>query len=1129
MVISQQLLLLVVLGAFVLGGTVWMAILRGRVRQHAGTMREWLRREAALRKEFFDLFEYSTDALFTHDLDTRITASNRAAELLTGFARDEMLTKKLSDLLTPDSFQRATEMLHLKLQGHPRTTYELELVAKDGRRIPVEVSTRLIEKEGKVVGIQGAARDIGERKRAEEALRLEEARLEALLKLSQMSESSPQQIADFALEQGILLTKSRYGLLALSDGDGSGLTVRSYSQATVAECALGEKERLHCLPNVGLWGEAVRQHRPIIVNDYAAANPLKKGCPEGHIEILRFLCIPVFEHENVVAVVGVANKDDAYDEPDVRQLTLLMDGVWKLIRQKRADEALRSSEQRYRLLFQRNMAGVFRTTLDGRFIDCNDSLAHILGFSSPAELLPYPVEKLYGDPGGREVFLSQLKKHKALTSYEFRLRRKDGSYIWGLQNSSLIENDNGTAPEIEGTLVDITERKRGEEEWRRAKEAAEAANRAKSEFLANMSHEVRTPLNGVMGMTDLALKTDLSPEQREYLHAIKSSAGSLLTVINDILDFSKIEARKLDLDSVEFHLLDTLGGALKSLAFHAQQKGLELFLEASPGVPDILQGDPGRLRQVILNLLGNAIKFTDQGEVVLAVQKETEGPGNLCLHFSVRDTGIGIPREKYQVVFEPFAQADGSSKRRFGGTGLGLTICARLVEMMGGKIWLESEVGNGSTFHFTAHFRSPAPPREKAPPPNLHGLPVLVVDDNPTGLRILGSLLRQWNAQPTLCGSGEEALLLLARAKQQHRPFGLAVLEARLPDPDGFAVAARIRNDPELAKATVMLLSSASQSVDIAHCQEAGVATHLTKPVLARELREAILRATRTAQEQTAEAIAPEVVSPPKATRKLRILLVEDNEVNRTLVTRLLAMQGHNVVEARNGREAVAAVQHSPQAAYDLILMDVQMPDMDGFETTAAIRAHQSITGGRVPIVALTAHAMKGDRERCLAAGMDGYLSKPIQVRDLLDLTREYEARPVQALEVSHPQVPQEGRPPGDAEPADWSALLDRLGGDAQLLSELIEIYLSESPSLLAAAQRALHEMNGRELARFAHSIKGAAGNFLARATVETAEQLEAFAEQEDFPRARVALSTLGQQMERLERALNSLRGAAAT
>jgi len=1000
---SRKLWLLAVIGAFVLGGIVWAAILKKRVRQHTATMRELLRREAALRRRFVDLFESSSDAIYTHDLDYTITSWNRAAELLTGYTRDEILTKKISHLLTPESFERAAEMTKLKLQGQASTTYEIDLLAKDGRRIPVEVSTRLIDEEGKVVEVQGAARDISERKKAQ--------------------------------------------------------------------------------------------------------------------------------------------------------------------------EALRCSEQRHRLLFQRNMAGVVRGTLDGRIIDCNQSFAQILGYSSPAEVLQHTAQELYGDSGGRDALLARLKEHKAVTFYELCLRRKDGSRVWVLENSNLVESNNGAPPEIEGTLIDITERKRAEEEWRQAKEAAEAANRAKSEFLANVSHEIRTPLNGVVGMTELALETILSPEQREYLEAIKSSAASLLSVINDLLDFSKIEARKLELDSVEFRLPDTLGEALKPLAIIAQQKGLEVCLDISSTVPEVLQGDPERLRQVIVNLVGNATKFTEQGEIVLAVERQSGDLGNLCLHFSVRDTGIGIPPEKQQMIFEPFAQADGSIKRKFSGTGLGLTICARLVEMMGGKIWLESEEGKGSTFHFTACFRPASPRRDDAPSSNLHGQPILVVDDNLTCQRILGSLLRQWNAQPVLCGSAREAFLALDQAKQRRTPFAVALLDASLPEPDGLAVVERIRDDPEQVKATVLLLSGSSQGPDLAQCTHLGAPACLKKPVLAQELLEAVRRASDSPQEGTEEATVPDAASLPKADRKLQILLVEDNDVNRTLMTRLLGKRGHTVVAVRNGREAVVAVQHAPRGVFDLILMDVQMPDMDGFETAAAIRAHERLVGGRVPIVAVTAHAMRGDRERCLAAGMDGYLSKPIQIQELRDLLREYEnwpavgegpAVPLEFLHVSSPSwrrgaegeggeflrslwtpltrpsladegacgvhpLPQgrEGRAllGDEVEPVDSSAILDRLGGDAQLLNELIEIHLNQSPSQLAAARRALQEKDGQELARVAHTIKGSAGNFLARTTVAIAERLETFADQRDFSRAHQAMTTLQREMERLDLALRALRG----
>jgi PAS domain S-box-containing protein len=1033
--VSRELSLLVVIGAFVLGAIVWAAMLRRRVRDSGRTLREWLRREARLRKQFVDLFENSTDAIYTLDLDYRITSWNRAAEALTGFTRDEILTKKICDLLPPESLGQAKEMADLKLQGQASTTFEIELVAKDGRRLPVELSTRLIEEEGKVVGIQGAARDISERRRAQ--------------------------------------------------------------------------------------------------------------------------------------------------------------------------QALHSSEQRYSLLFQRNMAGVFRTTLDGRFIDCNQSFAQIVGYTSPAEVLQHRAQEFFYEVSSRDALLSQLKEHKAVTSYEVCLRRKDGSRVWVLENSSLVESNDGAEPEIEGTLINITERKRAEEEWRQAKEAAEAANRAKSEFLANMSHEIRTPLNGVVGMTELTLETPLSPEQHEYLDAIKSSADALHVVINDILDFSKIEARKLELESVEFRLPETLAETLRPVAMSAQRKGLELCLEISPNVPQLLRGDPGRLRQVLLNLLGNAMKFTERGEVVLTVEKQSEHAENVCLLFSVRDTGIGIPPEKQQIIFEPFAQADGSTTRKFNGTGLGLSICAELVKMMGGKIWVESAPGKGSTFYFTACFPPAAPRGDEAPPPDLHSQQVLVVDDNPTCLRILGSMLRQWNAQPVLCASGGEALFALDQASHQGRPFGAVLLDAPLPEPDGFAFAQRIKNDPQLAKATVRLLCNSSQRADLTSCQGPGAVACLKKPVLGQELLGAIRRASDAPLERTAGTAEPEAALQPAAGRRLRILLVEDDAVNRTVVTRLAEKRGHSVVAAHNGKEALAAVQDSLEREFDLVFMDVQMPDMDGFETTAAIRAHERLTGARVPIIAFTAYAMKDDRERCLAAGMDRYLSKPVEIRELRELLREYEEHPVGArlalpstevfnpqqqvgcpaveagfalpLQFPHPTSPawakaqdqgvefigrlahpltrpapadeiasavhasqllgpdgpyrgaefelchggEGGNVHDDDERLDRCALLDRLGGDTQLLSELIEIYLSQSPSLLIAAHRALQEKNGKELARLAHTIKGSAGNFLAHVTVEIAKRLEAFAEQGDFLHARETMSDLQREMERLERALH--------
>jgi PAS domain S-box-containing protein len=592
---------------------------------------------------------------------------------------------------------------------------------------------------------------------------------------------------------------------------------------------------------------------------------------------------------------------------------------------------------------------------------------------------------------------------------EYRFRCGDGSYAYVLDRGYVMRDDSGRAVRMVGAMMDITARKQVEKALQEAIEAAEASNRAKSEFLANMSHEIRTPMNGVLGMTDLLLDTALDCEQREYAGMARASAESLLTIINDILDFSKIEAGKFELEDLEFKLRGTIEPTLKTLALRAHQKGLELNCLIESGVPDALTGDPSRLRQVLINLFGNSLKFTERGEINLRVQLEVAKEDSICLHFSVEDTGIGINPDQQARIFEAFTQVDGSTARRFGGTGLGLTICRQLIELMGGHIWVESSPGQGSVFHFTAKFGVP----QVAEPPipleknQLKGMRVLVVDDNLTNRRILDSLLADWGMKPTLANNGEQALGILTQALTTEMPFPLVLTDGNMPEMDGFQLAEEIRRNPDLSGATIMMLTSGGQHGDAARCRELGVAAYLTKPVGQAELLDAVLQVAGQRRSPEKPALVTRH-SLREQTNPLRILLAEDNAVNRRLALRILEKHGHNVVIAANGRQALERIENG---GLDLVLMDVQMPEIDGFEATAAIRRSEQATETHLPIIAMTAHALQGDKERCLAAGMDGYLSKPLDVKELLAVLRAVEegpgpvARPVIPESVGHDGV----------------------------------------------------------------------------------------------------------------------------
>ena len=937
-----------------------------------------LRVEAAAELDRF--FKHPLTPMAVLGFDGYFKNINPAFEHIFGYSRDELLRMPFLEPVHPDDCERVAAEAERVIGGNRRSEVEFRVRRKDGSYIWMSWNAvPFVEQQAFYV----IGHDVTDRHLIQDAL-VEQARLAALrgaVGLTLNSESTLREMLQKCSEALVEYLGAALGRIwTLNPVDNvlelqASAGLYTHIDGPHGRIALGQYK-------IGLIAQERKPHLTNAVIGDPLIHDQEWAKREG---LVSFAGYPLLIDNHVVGVIGLFSRKPM-TEVSLAAVGSVADAIALGIQRMRAEV----ERQTFVSLVENSNDFIGMAGVDGRVLYLNDAGLRLIGRQRKNGALDFRIEDCSPPEWNRrlrEEILPQILKEGQYVGDCQLLDHRTGKPIDVLLNGFLIRDAGTQKPAcMAATMRNITDLKRNERELLQAKEAAEAANQAKSEFLANMSHEIRTPMNGVIGLTSLVLDTPLSKEQRQYLDGVMLSAEALLKIINDILDFSKIEAGRLELEKIDFDLRETLGNTMQTLAVRAHEKGLELLCDVRPEAPDALIGDPARLWQVIVNLVGNAIKFTDQGEVSVLVSVESLEADAVCLQFTVRDTGIGIPADKQQALFRPFSQVDSSMSRKYGGTGLGLAISAQIVEMMHGRIWFESELGQGSQFHFTARFdrrTTPAAKRAPLPPSGLDGLRVLVVDDNATNRMILNNMLTHWGMRPEEVERGQAGLDALEAAYRAGNPFSLILLDVMMPVMDGFSVLERIRQMPEIDRPVIMMLSSRDQPGDSARALTLGAAAYIVKPIKPSELLDAIVNALGVSFEPGAERPSPPTaIETTPGGPRLRILVAEDNPINQMLAVRILEKAGHSAAVASNGEEALAAIAREQ---FDLVLMDVQMPVMDGFEATALLRQQEKGTGRRLPVVAMTAHAMKGDRERCLQAGMDGYVAKPVQKQELFD------------------------------------------------------------------------------------------------------------------------------------------------
>ncbi len=1200
------------------------------------------RAEAALgesEERYRDLFENANDIIYTHDLEGNYTSVNKASETITGYTNEESLKMDVSQVIAPEYLTMARNMVALKAANMAPSVYELEMIHKDGHRVELEINSRLTYEDGKPTGVQGIARDITERKRAEADIRALQEFQAAVLSGVEHGIHGIDRAGNFVFENPAaarmlgweaneLIGKPSHVTMhhhrtdgssyraedcniyaTLHDGqprhiidevfwrqDGTSFPVE-YSVAPmhsasgevtgtvvvfddISERKRAELERqvifeivggviatasldeLFNLVHVsigkllsaencfvalydktsdllhipfckdefdpvaapqklgrGLTAFVLRNGRPMLLTPELIQELVSKG----EIELVgtlpaAWLGVPLRTSTDIIGVLVVQHYEnkDAYSQRDLEFLSAVGDQIALAIERRRAEEALRESEAKFKAIFDDAPVAYHELDRDGHITRVNRAEQRLLG---------YPAEELLGRPIWDLVFekASQNEVKRKLTgtvpreSYERRFIRKDGTLVPVLVEDRLIYDAEGSVTGIRTTLHDITQQKQMEEEQRQARDAAIESARLKSEFLANMSHEIRTPMNGVIGMTGLLLDTALDEEQRDCAETIRASGEALLTIINDILDFSKIEAGKLQFETLDFLLNTAVEDTIELLAERAHNKKIELACLVYSDVPTALRGDPGRLRQVLTNLLGNAIKFTERGEVILRAEKQSETDHEVVIRFQITDTGIGISDAAQQSLFQAFTQADGSTTRKYGGTGLGLAISKQLVELMGGEIGVNSTPGQGSTFWFTARFAKQPADAGIAPPPlvSLDKLRVLIVDDNATNRKILSHQLGSWGMIHDEADSGARALQLLRAAAAQGSAYDLAVLDLMMPGMDGFELAREIKSDPAIASVHLVMLTSFGARGHGAAAREAGVAAYLTKPVRQSQLFDCLANVISIAQtaptpddsHPTAKLVTRHTLKEAEMMSHKRILLAEDNVVNQKVAVRQLQKLGYRADAVANGREALEALERIP---YDLVFMDCQMPEMDGYQATGEIRRREG-TAKHTFIVAMTANAMEGDRAKCIAAGMDDYVSKPVRAEDLNAVLARVLGSGGNGDEPPKASVGE------TAAPVDMKRLSQAMGDEPRERAEIIDVYLGQMVTSLERLEAAIELQDAETIDLIAHNCAGASANCGMVAVVNPLRQMERLGRENRLDNAPVLLADISQKFARVQ------------